>query len=159
MMKIDFQTAFNRLLFIEKRMKSNKEFAEKYEKGIMSYIEKNYARKLSTEEKVMYSTRPWYLPHFVSLNPNKPSKFRIVFDAASKHEGVSLNSFLLKGPDLNSPLLNVFLNFRIGKIGVCGDIQEMFNQIKIIAKDQHCQRFLIFFGATGIHHHRWKRMS
>lgn len=82
------------------------------------------------------------MPHFVSLNPNKPLKFRIVFDAASKHNGISLNSMLLKGPDLNQSLLKVLLNFRVGKFAVCGDIQEMFNHVKIIEQDQHCQRFL-----------------
>lgn len=39
-------------------------------------------------------------------------------------------------------MLEVLLNFRIGKIAVCGDIQEMFNRIQIIPVDQHCQRFL-----------------
>lgn len=110
-------------------------------------FEKNYARKLSEAETLLYPKRRWYLPHFVSLNPNKPTKLRIVFDAASKHQGVSLNSVLSSGPDLNQPLLKVLLNFRIGIYGVCGDIQEMFNQVKIIERDQHSQ---LSFGDTEI---------
>lgn len=68
--------------------------------------------------------------------------FRIVFDGASKFQNVSLNSMLLKGADLNQPLLKLPMNFRIGKYVVCADIKEIFNQIAIRKQDQPCQRFL-----------------
>lgn len=65
-----------------------------------------------------------------------------MFDAAAKYNGVSLNSCLSKGPDINQPLLKVLMNFRIGKIAISGDIKEMFPQIKIIPEDKNSQRFL-----------------
>lgn len=138
----NFKSAYSRLLLIEKRMKRDPVFAQNYENNLMAYIKKGYARLLSKEELRDYKGRYWYLPHFVIFNPNKPNKFRIVSDAAAIFEGVSLNSLLMKGPDLNQPLLKLLFNFRIGKFGVCGDIKEMFNQIKIRKEDQHCQRFL-----------------
>ncbi|XP_075163342.1 uncharacterized protein LOC142235976 [Haematobia irritans] len=46
------------------------------------------------------------------------------------------------GPDLLKPLVNVLLNFRVGKVAVCGDIAEMFHQIKVRESDMHTQRFL-----------------
>lgn len=138
----NFNNAFKRLLLIEKRMETNPDFARKYEENLMAYVTKGYAKLLSKNELKHFPGRQWYLPHFVSLNINKPKKFRIVFDAAAKFEGVSLNSQLMKGPDLNQSLIKVLFNFRIGKFGVCADIKEMFNQINIIKEDQHCQRFL-----------------
>lgn len=44
----------------------------------------------------------WYLPIFGIYHAQKPDKIRVVFDSSAKHEGVSLNSMLLSGPDLNN---------------------------------------------------------
>lgn len=73
----------------------------------------------------------WYLPIFVVLNKNKPGKSRVVWDAAATTNGLSLNSFLLKGPDLLVSLPAVLFSFRQKAVAICGDIEEMFHQIFI----------------------------
>lgn len=67
---------------------------------------------------------------------------RLVWDAAAEYKGVSLNNLLVKGPDLLSPLNNILFNFRIGQIGINGDIAEMFHRVDVCAEDQQVQRFL-----------------
>lgn len=57
------------------------------------------------------------------INPNKPDKIRIVFDAAAKANEVSLNDNLLTGPDLYISLITILMNFRIKKIGFAADIK------------------------------------
>lgn len=109
---------------------------------IQDYIKKGYARKLKKEEAADHKQRHWYLPVFTVTYPKKPDKHRMVFDAAAKVKGVSLNSMLLKGPDLLVSLVEVLRRFREKRYAVCGDIREMFHQIEIRTDDQNCQRFL-----------------
>ena len=52
-------------------------------------IQKGYARKITEEEAVHRSRRTWYLPHHGVFHPQKQGKIRVVFDAASLHDGVS----------------------------------------------------------------------
>ena len=54
-----------------------------------------------------------FLPHHPVTNENKPGKVRRVANASSVFQGQSLNSNLLKGPDLLSKLAGVFLRFRL----------------------------------------------
>lgn len=84
----------------------------------------------------------YYLPHFGIINPNKPDKLRIVFDAAAKTNGYCLNDFLLTGPDLYNQLSNVLMHFSQHKIAFVGDIKEMLLQIRIKEPDRHAQRIL-----------------
>ncbi|XP_043862794.1 uncharacterized protein LOC120457848 isoform X2 [Drosophila santomea] len=137
-----YEMAYRRLVNVEKKMKRNKPLAQEYDRIIKDYVSKGYARRLQPEEVAVRSDRLWYLPHFGVENPNKPGKVRLVFDAAAKVGGTSLNSELDKGPQHYKPLPAVLFHFREGAVGVCGDIKEMFHQVLIRPEDRCSQRFL-----------------
>jgi hypothetical protein len=82
------------------------------------------------------------LPIFSVSKPNKPTNIHLVQDAAAKFNGMSLNDHLLRGPDNLTPLLGALLRSRERKIAICGDISEMFHQVKLAAADQFCQLVL-----------------
>ena len=88
-----------RLHSTERKLKKNPELARKYRDVINSYISKGHAKKLTPEESKETTSKTWYLPHHAVLNSNKPGKVRVVFDAASKYDKVSLNDNQLTGPD------------------------------------------------------------
>lgn len=133
--------ALRRFHLLEKRMQKNPELAVAIDQKIADYLTKGYIRKVQDEERKPAATRVWYLPVFPVVNPNKPGKIRIVWDAAASVFGISLNSALLKGPDQLCSLLSILLQFRTDKIGLTGDIREMYHQVYIREQDRPCQRF------------------
>ena len=82
------------------------------------------------------------MPHHAVLNPNKPGKVCVVFDAASKFDGVSLNDKLLTGPDLLNNVVGILTRFCTGKIGVMADIEQMFHQVGVCEEDRDPLHFL-----------------
>ncbi|XP_062703182.1 uncharacterized protein LOC134285759 [Aedes albopictus] len=138
-----YQMALSRLRGLEKRLAKDAVLRNKVNEQLESFVQKQYVRVLSPEE--LESTDPfrrWYLPLGIVTNPKKPSKIRMVWDAAAKVGGVCFNDMLLKGPDLLVPLVDVLLRFREGKIAVCSDIREMFLRILIREEDSRSQCFL-----------------
>ncbi|XP_046865633.1 uncharacterized protein LOC124459897 [Drosophila willistoni] len=116
---------------------------------IQKLIAKGYARKLE-EEVVEKPENGWYLPIFTVRNPHRPDRVRLVWDAAAQLSGVAPNDFLLKGPDIFVPLLQIMYNFRMRAIGVSGDIAEMFHRIAVREEDAKAQRFLWQNRTTGV---------
>ncbi|XP_072934730.1 uncharacterized protein [Epargyreus clarus] len=82
-----YSHALSRLKGVELKMKRSTEYAEKYKERIHYLLENNYAEELKDPE---VTPKTWYLPHFGLENPNK-KKLRVIFDAASKVAGLSLN--------------------------------------------------------------------
>lgn len=122
----NYQMAKNRLFCLEKQLLKNKELFEVYSKTIQDYINKGYISKIDVATK---AKRVWYLPTFPVYNKNKPGKCRIVWDAAAKFNGISLNSVLYKGPDLLASLQAILFQFRERSVALCGDIEQMFHQV------------------------------
>ncbi|XP_058816775.1 uncharacterized protein LOC131680070 [Topomyia yanbarensis] len=141
--------ALRRFHCLEARMKKQPELAQVLRAKIEDYRKKGYIRKLSDEELQVPQERVCYLPLFPVFNPNKPGKVRIVWDAAAKTNGVSLNSMLLTGPDLLTPLDYVLFRFREFRVGLSGDVKEMYLQMAMSKKDQHCLRVLWCDDASG----------
>ncbi|XP_055623744.1 uncharacterized protein LOC129767148 [Toxorhynchites rutilus septentrionalis] len=56
-------------------------------------------------------------------------------------DGVSLNSILLKGPDLLTPLLSVLFPYREREVAVSADVREMFLQMLVRAQDRSALLF------------------
>ncbi len=132
-----------RLRSLEKSLSKNEEKARMYDNVIKQYVANNWAIPLN-EEDLKADRKPiYYLPHHGVYRPDKKSTpLRVVFDPASPFHGVSLNSFLYKGPGLIGNLLGVLLRFREEHVAFSGDISKMFLQILLPEEDTHVLRFL-----------------
>ncbi|XP_026731188.1 uncharacterized protein LOC113496223 [Trichoplusia ni] len=134
----NYNQAFRRLVNIEKKLDREEDVKEYYEKQIQTLIENGYAEKAPVTTT---KGKTFYLPHFAVVHPVK-RKPRIVFDAAAKYEGRSLNDAFLAGPDLLQSLFGVLLRFREGPVAVMTDIQDMFLRVKVKEDDRDCLGFL-----------------
>ncbi|XP_062538388.1 uncharacterized protein LOC134206676 [Armigeres subalbatus] len=138
-----YYMAVRRLECLERRMERDPALKENLHRQIGEYEMKGYAHKITMAEmEAADSKRVWYLPVGAVMNPKKPGKVRVIWDAAAKVNGVSLNSKLLKGPDQLTSLPAILFRFRLYGVAVTSDIQEMFHQIRIRAEDRDSQRFL-----------------
>lgn len=109
--------AFRRLQGLERRLLKNPELGEQVVQKIEEYQSKCYAHKATPGElSTATPGKVWYLPLNVVINPKKPGKIRLVFDAAAQVNGVSLNSMLLVGPALLAPLDSVRDRLPLGLI-------------------------------------------
>jgi hypothetical protein len=116
-----------------------------YEKHYRESMAKNfaegYARRLSTTEVEERPTRYW-LPHFAVPKVAGRPELRLVFDAAAKYRGRSLNDYVTPGPALQNPLPAVILHFREGEVAWSADIGAMFSRIRLDDVDRRYLRFL-----------------
>ncbi|XP_064637049.1 uncharacterized protein LOC135493569 [Lineus longissimus] len=133
--------AEKRLASLERSLAKTPEKAVMYDKVISQYLENGWAVQVDEDEPV---TGPlYYLPHHGIYRPEKISTpLRVVFDPACLFEGVSLNSFLLKGPNLMGNLLAVLIRFREDLVAIVDDISKMFLQVKLKPEDTEVHRFL-----------------
>ncbi|XP_062557235.1 uncharacterized protein LOC134222107 [Armigeres subalbatus] len=138
-----YPMAVRRLKQLEQRLGKTPELFAKVRMQIEEYQQKGYTHLATPEELAKFDpSSSWFLPISVVLNPKKPGKVRIVWDAAAMVNSVSLNSQLLTGPDLLTPLPKVINRFRERPIGFGGDIREMYHQLRIRAADKSAQLFL-----------------
>ncbi|XP_061389849.1 uncharacterized protein LOC133325038 [Musca vetustissima] len=132
--------ARRRLLCLEAKMKRDADLHKFLVDKIREYETKGYVRKLKPHE-IRHDNKSWFIPIFTVKNKNK-NKTRIVWDAAASVENVCLNSVLLKGPNLLKSLVGVLIRFRERPFAICGDIREMYHQIKLKEDEQCFQQFL-----------------
>ena len=132
-----------------------------YDSEVQNLLDASYIEKIPADE-----TPQSYLPHRgVVKASSATTKLRIVYDASTKSEGkLSLNEALEKGPNLLPMLWGTLLRFRLGRVGVVGDLEKAFLQIVLREDERNVCCFLwqhldgtiviyrltrVFFGATS----------
>ncbi|XP_062716624.1 uncharacterized protein LOC134292014 [Aedes albopictus] len=138
-----YPMALRRMKSLEKRLQRDPSLMQKVQQQISEFERKGYIQRVCDAEIPTIDPRKtWFLPLGIAINPKKPDKIRLIWDAAAKVGGVSFNSHLLTGPDLLTPLPKVLSGFRLFPVAVSGDIREMFLQIKLHEKDRRSQMFV-----------------
>lgn len=86
----------------------------------------------------------YYMPHHaVFKNTSSTTKLRVVFNASMKtSNGLSLNDTLMVGPQLQDDLLSILLRFRRHRYAMMADVEKMYRQVYVDARDTDYQRIV-----------------
>ena len=121
--------AQKQLSSLEIKLARKPQLGSLYEACIATDIQKGYVSVLPDSEANREDA--WYLPHHPVTNVNKPGKTRRVTNASSGYQGTSLNSSLLKGPDLLCNLNSLTMCFREKCVALSADTEAMFIQVSV----------------------------
>ncbi|XP_052743984.1 uncharacterized protein LOC128199256 [Bicyclus anynana] len=140
------QHALTRFRILERKLELSPNLRTEYNSIFQEYIEQNYLAPIKHKSDIQY-----VIPHLCVRREDKvSSKIRLVLDASSKsvENNISLNQLLHKGPNLQSDLFIVLLNFRLFKIAISADIKQMYLQLKVHPEFWKFQRIFYRFAKT-----------
>ena len=83
-----------------------------------------------------------YVPHTGIYHSRKLGKIRVMFDRSAKFGSVSLNDYLLTGPNVMNGMVGVLCRFRKEEVALAADIQSIFCLFLVKEKDRDVLRFL-----------------
>ncbi|XP_054607429.2 uncharacterized protein [Nothobranchius furzeri] len=132
--------AVQRLKCLERRLKRDQKYQADYMNFMKDIISRGEAERIPEEELDRQSA--WYIPHHGVYHPKKPEKLRVVFDCSARFQDMSLNDYLLTGPELTNTLVGVLCRFRKGPVAIMCDVERMFHQFHVKPEDQDYLRFL-----------------
>uniref|UniRef100_A0A5S6QSI0 Reverse transcriptase domain-containing protein n=1 Tax=Trichuris muris TaxID=70415 RepID=A0A5S6QSI0_TRIMR len=134
--------AMERLISLRRRLANNQTLYQQYQDAVSLLRQSGIVRLVRPDEVNRPIGRVWYLPHHPVYHASNPGKVRIVFDASAKYDGVSLNDYLLKGPDLTSDITALQIRFQCIPVAVTSDVANMFRQVEVAEHDRSVLRFL-----------------
>ncbi|KAL1247062.1 hypothetical protein QQF64_022438 [Cirrhinus molitorella] len=127
----------------EKRLMKDPLWKEAYLKQVHEMVERGAAVKLTKDVMDSWKGAVWWVSHLTAPNPHSvTTPVRLVWNSSQEFGGVSMNSILLKGPDVLNPIRAVLLRFREGEHAAIGDITKMYNSVWLEEQEVHVHRFL-----------------
>ena len=142
----NFRNSVARLGSLLRRLKQDPEVLQEYNAVFMEQSSKGMIEDVT--DKMLPAGGVHYIPHHALIREDKETtKLRIVFDASSKTEGVSLNGCLNSGPCLVPNLFDVLLHFRCHQIALVSDIEKAFLQVSIAPEHRD---FLCFLWVSDV---------
>ena len=143
----DIKVPNNRTLAVSRwkqllvRFKKNPKYLSDY-KEFMNDVINRCAERVPEHRLKAQDGKINYVPHTGIYHPKKPNQIRVVFDCSARYEGVSLNDYLLQGPDQINSLLGILLRFRQERVAFLTDIKGMFHQFVVSENYRDLLRFL-----------------
>ena len=126
-----------KLLGQKAKQKAVNEFMDDYES-------KRHMIRIEGADEDIDNGSVYYIPHLSIIREDSiTTKLRQVFHASYPSlSGESLNSILIKGPDIGGNIFTSLMRLRQWPIVFCGDVSQMFRQVQIPEEDSNILRIL-----------------
>ena len=134
------QLAVKRWKQLNARFKKNPKFFTDYQTFMKDLISQ-CAERVPEDRLEVQNGKVNYVPHTGVTQENR-GQIRVVFDCSAQYNGVSLNHYLLKGPDFMNDLLGTLCCFHQESVAFMTDIKSMFHQFVVAEEHRDLLRFL-----------------
>lgn len=120
---------------MESRFARKTDYRDKY----VAFMDKLIERGITTEADNVDENQPhFYSPHHGTQPSNK--KFRVMFNrSACSSNGELLNSLQLAGERLQDNLSEILLRFRLHRVTLAGDIEQMYPRVLLLPEFRNFQ--------------------
>lgn len=140
--------AYNMFLNSINKFNKNKAYFDDYNKFMQSMIDNHFMELVPVDELIVEPGKCFFLVHH-AVHHKRKHKLRVVFNCSLKYKNVSLNDYLLQGPDLTSNLFGVLMRFRQRPVALMADIEKMYYQIRVPNKHANFMRLFWFDCVSG----------
>lgn len=128
----------------ERRLEKNPVVSQQYCQQFDDLCNRGAFKEIPDDELMSYKGPTFYITHHeVFKEESSSTPVRIVSNSSLKNQdGVSLNSLLMKGPNMLNNIFGVQLRFRTYPVALVGDVAKMYNSIDTTVKERHLRRLL-----------------
>ena len=138
----NYKASLQRFHSLYNRLKQTPKILEEYDNVIKDQLQKGIVERVNESEACEIG-KVHYLPHHAVIRRDKETtRLRVVYDASSKSNGISLNSCLYTGPSLSQNIFDILIRFRSFKVAMISDIEKAFLMVSIAEADRNVLRFL-----------------
>merc|ERR1711867_50385 len=137
---------------IEKRVRKDG-LTDKYNKEMQKMIDAGSVRRLTQEERRVWTGGVHYMPHFAVLNRESNStELRIVMDSASKnlHNRRSFNDLVRPVPNALNDIVDVQLRWRMFDVALNYDLSKAYHSLRTGERELHLRRFVYRFSREDL---------
>ena len=133
--------AYSRFISNEASIRRRNIYPE-YQAVVQEYVDLGHAELVPPDEPE--PNLSFFMPmHCVLKESSSTTKLRVVFDgSAASSSGISLNSALQVGPQLQPTLGIILMKFRSYPVALSADISKMYRAIELSSTDRDLHRFL-----------------
>ena len=139
------QLAIKRWNQLNARSKKNSKLFTDYQTFMKDLISQ-CAERGPADRREVQDGKVNYVPHIGAYHSKKPEQIRVMFHCSAQWNGVSLNDYLLQGPDFMNDLLGILFCFRQESVAFMTDTKSMFHQSVVAEEHQGPVAFLLVAG-------------
>ena len=139
----NYKDALHALERRETKLLKDEEVARRYNEQVRDFVDRGVLRKLTRKEIDEWTGPVRYVDHRHIFKAKSTTPVRLVINSSFSRKGEpSLNTILMKGPNILNCLFEVLLRWRMWPVAFIGDISKMYHNVMTGELEGHVRRLL-----------------